>query len=99
MKPLIWVTLLALLHQTVSPVPVTPTSPKDGVITVSVVDSVSRKPISGARITFIFFQNPPPNIVTYINSDVNGQNVFKDLADGRYGISAEHDGYVANPTA
>src|SRR4051812_43542351 len=95
------VALLALLTQSATPPATVSQSArtKDGYITVTVVDAVTHSPIGGARVTFIFFQTPPPNVVTYVNSDANGQAVFKDLAEGRYGIGADRDGYVSPPTA
>jgi hypothetical protein len=66
----------------------------DGLIEVTVLDSVTRAPIPGARITFIQYGNPPPNIVTYVNADANGQSVFKELKPANYGVNAQHPGYV-----
>jgi protocatechuate 3,4-dioxygenase beta subunit len=66
----------------------------DGVIEVTVRDSVTRAPIPGARITFIFYQNPPPNVVSYVTADESGQVIFKDLAPGNYGVDAAQSGYI-----
>ncbi|HET9131343.1 MAG TPA: carboxypeptidase-like regulatory domain-containing protein, partial [Terriglobia bacterium] len=101
MKGIGVIAILALLQQ--PPTPAVPASQtekiKDGTITVNVFDSVTHNPIVGARVTFIYFQSPPPNIVTSVNSDANGQAIFKDLNEGRYGIGADKDGYVSTPTA
>jgi Carboxypeptidase regulatory-like domain len=69
---------------------------KDGVIEVTVRDSASKEPIPGARITFIFQQSPPPNIVTYVNADQSGHATFRDLAVGTYAVNAQRDGYIDN---
>ena len=72
------IALFALFQQSATPPASVSQAAKiqDGSITVTVVDSVTHSPVSGARVTFIFFQTPPPNIVTYVNSDANGQAVF-----------------------
>src|SRR3954470_10411769 len=69
---------------------------KDGVIDVTVRDSATKEPIPGARITFIFQQSPPPNIVTYVNADQSGHATFRDLAAGTYSVNAQRDGYINN---
>jgi protocatechuate 3,4-dioxygenase beta subunit len=69
---------------------------KDGVIEVTVRDSATKEPIPGARVTFIFQQSPPPNIVTYVNADQSGHATFRDLAAGTYSVNAQRDGYINN---
>jgi len=69
---------------------------KDGVIDVTVRDSATKEPIPGAKITFIFQQSPPPNIVTYVNADQSGHAAFRDLAAGTYSVTAQRDGYINN---
>jgi hypothetical protein len=86
--------LAALLGVLGAQAPAPTQQSKDGVIEVTVRDSLTKAPIPGARVTFIFYQTPPPNVVTYVNADENGWASFKDLAFGTYGISAEHVGYV-----
>jgi uncharacterized surface anchored protein len=75
---------------------------KDGVIEVVVRDSATGLGIAGARISFVILQNPPPNIVSSVNADDNGQAVFRDLAPGNYRVVARSTGYIdstaANPS-
>ena len=89
-------TLLCIALLVLGPFQAAPPAPqiKDGVIEVTVRDSLTKVPIPGARITFILQQNPPPNIVTYVTSDENGQAVFKDLAPGNYSVNAQRPGYI-----
>ena len=92
--------LLALLPVQISPSAQNPASSlKDGVIEVTVRDSATRAPIPGARITFVFQQSPPPNIVTYVNADQAGHAVFRDLTMGTYAVNAQRDGYIDNIAA
>jgi hypothetical protein len=73
--------------------------PQKGVIEVNVSDSATGQPVPGANITSIFFQTPPPNVVTSTEADDNGRAVFSDIAFGRYSVTAKRDGYVdAGPT-
>lgn len=65
-----------------------------GSIEVNVQDSLTGQPVAGANITFIFYQTPPPNVVTYMTADENGHVVFSNLAAGRYAVSATRDGYL-----
>src|SRR5215475_11904444 len=65
-----------------------------GSIEVFVQDSLTGQPVAGANITFIFFQTPPPNVVTDVGTDENGHVVFSNLAPGRYSVRATRDGYL-----
>src|SRR5580693_7640486 len=66
----------------------------DGVVEITVRDSVTKNPVPGARITFNHYQTPPPNIVTYVIADENGHASFTNVVGGNYGISAMRDGYI-----
>jgi Carboxypeptidase regulatory-like domain len=76
--------------------PVTPQQPNDGVIEVTVRDSLNKDPVPGARVRFIRNRTPPPNVVTDTTADENGRVVFKDLAAGNYSVTAQQEGYVQN---
>src|SRR5438046_562345 len=88
--------LFALISQAQ---PTAPPVASDGVVEITVHDSVTKNPVPGARVTFNHYQTPPPNIVTYVNADENGHASFKNVVGGNYGISAQRDGYVNVPGA
>jgi Carboxypeptidase regulatory-like domain len=71
--------------------------PQKGTIEVNVRDSATGQPIAGADVTFIFFQTPPPNVVTRSNTDDAGYIGFSDLVMGRYSVAARRDGYIDQP--
>jgi hypothetical protein len=86
--------LAALLGVVGLQTPVTPQQTNDGVIEVTVRDSVSKAPVPGARVRFIAYRTPPPNVLTDTTADENGRAVFKDLALGNYAVSAQQEGYA-----
>jgi uncharacterized protein (DUF2141 family) len=75
-----------------------PASQKDGMITGSVVDSVSGQPIAGAQV---FARGMPmpgggaPGQPASTTTDVNGEFKLDNLAAGRYMVRSMHAGYVA----
>jgi hypothetical protein len=66
----------------------------DGVIEVTVRNSLTRAPVPGARVRFIAYRTPPPNAITEIAADENGRAVFQNLAFGNYSADAQQEGYV-----
>src|SRR5262245_38722574 len=68
-------------------------APQTGWIEVNARDSVSGRPIPGADVTLIFYQTPPPNLMTQSIADENGRITFPNAAYGRYSVSARRDGY------
>jgi carboxypeptidase family protein len=74
--------------------PVTPQQTNDGLIEVTVRDSLSKAPVPGARVRFIAYRTPPPNVLTDTTADENGRAVFKDLALGTYSVDAQQEGFI-----
>jgi hypothetical protein len=73
---------------------VSPQQTNDGVIEITVRDAVTKAPVPGARVRFIAYRTPTPNVLTDITADENGRVVFKDLASGNYDVDAQKEGYV-----
>ena len=71
----------------------------DGVIEVTVRNSVSKAPVPNARVRFVAFKTPPPNTIIDTTSDENGRVVFKDLAPGNYTVDAQQEGFVRSLTS
>ena len=73
---------------------VSPQQTNDGIIEVTVRDAFTKAPVPGARVRFIAYRTPTPNILTDTTADENGRVVFKDLATGNYDADAQKEGYV-----
>jgi hypothetical protein len=95
MRTWLFAALLGLPGQ----LPLTPQQSNDGVIEVTVRDAVTKAPVPGARVRFVTYRTPPPNVVTDVTADENGRAVFKDLALGNYSVDAQREGYVQNVLA
>jgi hypothetical protein len=82
-RMLVLAALLALTQQ----------QPRNGSIELTVEDSVTRRGLSGVRVTLVFFPADPPNEVTPHFTDGEGRLTIRNLAHGSYVMRIEHAGY------
>src|SRR5690349_2144747 len=68
---------------------------KTGEVQGSVVDAITNQPVHSAVV--ILRKSEDSGVGTY--TDATGKFAFRDIDAGTYTISAEHDGFVADPKA
>src|SRR5581483_1957177 len=67
-----------------------------GTISGTVIDSKTSAPISGASVQLLSRGATGSKSAT---TNADGAFIFRELAPGRYGLNASHEGYSSGPRA